>query len=37
MHLANDCLGIQFDLGKGLNAQEGAVRADSDTDSLLLG
>ena len=37
MHLANDCLGIQFYLGKGLNAQEGAVRADSDTDSLLLG
>ena len=37
VHPANDCLGIQFDWRKGADAQEVAVRADSDTDSLLLG
>ena len=37
VHPANDCLGIQFDWRKGANAQEVAARADSDTDSLLLG
>ncbi len=37
MHLTNDCQGIQFDSNNGPDAQDAVARADSDTDSLLLG